>query len=867
MRVISTFCVFTLLLTACQSTESDLAVKSKSQLFDKITSNQINFNNINEDKEDIHISIFDYFYNGGGVSIGDINNDNLPDIFFAGNLVSNRLYLNMGNFQFEDITESSGLLNKKDWSNSATFLDVNGDGWLDIYVANGGMLAKYPNPVDQLFINNKNNTFTESAQEYGLFQNALSSQLTPIDYDLDGDLDLFLMKHADFQNRFRKYGKLKDRYAAYDTFFNTNLKKRKWYNTFYRNEGNGNFTVKTKEAGLFNWGYGLSAVVADINKDNFPDIYVSNDYIIPDFMYINNGDGTFTDQIKEKTGHISHFGMGCDIADFNNDTWPDIAVVDMTSPDRVRNKTLMAAMSEGVYKYTQNNLGYVKQYMFNSFQVNIGGESFSEIANLMNIALTDWSWSPLLADFDLDGDKDYFVTNGFKRDARHRDIEKKIRDRVKSAENPKDEFPLIERISMLPSVPTTNYLFENTLNYQFKNVSSEWGFNEKSFSNGAAYADLDNDGDLDLVINNINEKAWLFKNNAKVTLYKNGETQYQEFHPVRGYFSCMESMVHFGLSENSTIDSLIVQWLYGKEKRLYNVEVNQTLTLSIDDDDVKDTQPAKQARKLFAKANVADINIDYKHEENPYWDFKKEILLPHSQSRHGPNIAVADVNGDGLDDFYVGGAHKQAGELYLQKLDGRFMNLSQEAFAADALRENLGAHFFDYDKDGDKDLYVVSGGNEFKPYGPAFADRLYRNDGKGNFTTTQNVIPPVSISGSKVASNDYDNDGDLDLLVAGRILPGNYPVPTTSVLLQNNDGRFSNVNQQAIPAFKNLGLVTDFKWCDINNDGLSDIVLVGEWMNIEIFIQKEKNAQNTFERATKNYFDTETRGWWYSITF
>jgi len=714
------------------------------------------------------------------------------------------------------------------------------------------MQSKYPQPTNQLFINNKNNTFTESIKKYGLEEFSMSSQLTFIDYDVDGDLDLFLMKHTDFMDRFKKHSALQDKYEAYDTFFDSEKRKLKWYNTLYENTNNGKYIRKTKEAGLFNWGFGLSVVVADLNKDNYPDMYITNDYLIPDFMYINNGDGTFTDKIKEKTGHISHFGMGCDIADFNNDTWLDIAVVDMTSPDRVRNKTLMAAMNEHNFNYATKELDYTKQYMFNTFQVNNGGENFSEIANLMNIGLTDWSWSSLLADFDLDGDKDYFVTNGFKRDARHRDIEKIIKDRVRNAENPGEEFPFMERINMLPSVPTTNYLFENTLNYQFKDVSKDWGFNEKSFSNGAAYADLDNDGDLDLVINNINEKAWLFKNtaveqglgnylkikfthnpknyNAKVTLYNNGKTQYQEFHPVRGYFSCMEPMVHFGLGKDEIIGSLVIQWLYGKEKRLYKVEANQTLTLSIDDEDIKDSQPTKPIKQLFSKIKPSGLNINYQHKENPYWDFKKEILLPHSQSRHGPNIAVADVNGDGLEDFYVGGAHKQAGELYIQKLDGRFMNPSQEAFAADALRENIGAHFFDYDNDGDNDLYVASGGNEFKPYGPAFADRLYRNDGKGNFTATQNVIPPVSISSSKVTSNDYDRDGDLDLLVAGRILPGNYPIPTTSVLLQNNDGKFSNVNQQVIPSFKNLGLVTDFKWCDINNDSLTDIVLAGEWM-------------------------------------
>jgi len=855
-------------------------------LFQKISSTQskINFNNLNEDTDTMNFTMSDYFYMGGGVSVGDINKDNLPDLFFTGNLVTNRLYLNKGNFEFEDITESSGLLNEKDWSISATFHDFNEDGWVDIYVSNAGMEKFYPQPANQLYLNNKDNTFTESINKLGLEDVSMSTQITPFDYDLDGDLDLYLLKHVDFVNRFRKHSQLNDKYAAYDAFFNSEAKKEKWYNTLYENTGNGQFRKNSKAAGLFEWGYGLSAVVADLNKDDFPDIYVTNDYLIPDFMYLNNGDGTFSDQLKQNIQHTSHFAMGCDVADYNNDTYPDIAVVDMTSPDRVRNKTLMAAMDEANFNYAIKKLEYPKQFMFNTFQVNNASNSFSEVANLLNISLTDWSWSSLLADFDLDGDKDYFITNGVKRDARHRDVEQEVKDLVRSAQKKGKKIPIMERLKKFPSEPVVNYLFENTLNYQFEDVSKDWGFTEKSFSNGAAYADLDNDGDLDLVINNINEKAWLFKNtaiengkgdylkikfdavpqnlNAKVTLYSNGTAQYQEYHPVRGYFSAVEPMVYFGLSNESDIDSLIVRWLHGKEKRLYKINKNQTLLLSINDSDVKASTPLTKIKLLFTKASIKNLNIDYQHKENPYRDFKREILLPHSQSRHGPNVAVADVNGDGLDDFYVGGAHKQAGELYLQKLDGRFMNLAQEAFAADALRENIGAHFFDYDKDGDNDLYVASGGNEFKPYGPALADRLYRNDGKGNFTATTNVIPPVNISGSKVASNDYDGDGDLDLLVAGRILPGNYPIPATSVLLQNNNGKFSNVNQQAIPSFKNLGLVTDFIWCDINQDGLSDIVLVGEWMNIEIFTQ---NQNNTFDRVSKNYFEEETRGWWYSI--
>jgi len=826
----------------------------------------------------------DYYYMGGGVSIGDFNNDNLPDLFFISNQESNRLYINKGNFEFEDITTKSGLERVGDWSISATIIDINEDGWQDIYVCNAGMASKYPSAKNLLYINNKNNTFTESIEKYNLIDNSMSTQITPIDFDADGDLDLFLLKHVDFVNRFKGIEALDDKYEAYNEFFDTDAKKEKWYNTLYENTGDGNYVKVTKKAGLYNWGYGLAAVVADVNKDNYPDIYITNDYLIPDNLFINNGDGTFTDKLKNSLQHTSHFAMGCDIADFNNDTWPDIAAVDMTSPDRVRNKTLMAPMNEANFNYAVKKLKYPKQYMFNTFQLNSGLGTFSEVANLFNVSLTDWSWSALLADFDLDGDKDFFVSNGVKRDARHRDKEKEIAIQAGIAAKQNQPLSLLDRLKMYPSEPVVNYIFENNNGVNLTNKTKDWGFTKPTFSNGAAYADLDNDGDLDLVVNNLNEVAHIYKNtaieqgignylklkfdnnpsniNAKVTLYINDKTQYQEFHPVRGYFSAMEPMVHFGVGDIKQIDSLIIQWNSGKEKRLFQLNANQVLSVSITDNDVHQPKANNKKQSWFTSINPLELGIDFIHKENPYWDFKRETLLPHSQSKHGPLVAVADVNGDGLDDFFVGGAHKQMGEIFVQTQHGKFNKLEQPSFIKHKVCEDLGATFFDYDNDGDEDLYVVSGGNEFKTFGPALADRLYKNDGSGNFTIDKNALPTNNISGSKVKSIDIDDDGDLDLFIAGRILPGNYPIPTKSILLLNDNGVFVDVTNEKCKAFANLGLVTDFDFVDINNDGKLDILATGEWMNIDLFLQKENL---NFERATNEYFSNSNRGWWYSL--
>ncbi|NNK28614.1 MAG: VCBS repeat-containing protein [Flavobacteriaceae bacterium] len=809
---------------------------------------------------------YDYFFNGSGVGVGDINNDGLKDIFFAGNQVPNKLFLNKGNLTFEDISESANINVKKHWSSGVSFVDINNDGWLDIYVSQGG-----PRSIEErkniLLINQKDNTFKEEASTYGLDDHGISTQSAFFDYDKDGDLDCIVMNENDY------YG------TDPSTFYSILKDEEKLMENcshLYRND-NGKFINITKQAGLLKPTFGLGLCVSDINNDDWLDIYIANDYYVPDAKYINNKNGTFTDAIKENTNQVSFYGMGVDIEDLNNDALQDIFVLDMASSDHVRSKTLMASMNVANFNLLTDDLDLQHQYMFNSLQLNVGNDKFHNISQLTKMSKTDWSWAGLMMDIDNNETKDVFVTNGYRKYALDNDIRMKI---LNAKRQYRGNVPLDikkEIYGSLPSEKLPNKLFFNHGDLKFEDLGNDAGITDPSFSNGAAYADLDNDGDLDLVINNIDEEAFLYKNLTvennygnfikvkcegnlsesfpKITLKYNGKKQFREAKKVRGYLSSLDETAHFGLSEIKTIDTISVRWLSGKTEERYNVEVNQEITFREKD----------AGRKVNNELNNQDLafkveggTIQFVHQENEYNDFEKEVLLPYKQSSFGPHITKGDVNGDGKTDLYIGGASGQPGELFVQTASG-FMKQGNPVFFDDAAHEDMEALFFDADNDSDQDLYVVSGGNEFKEFSPILKDRLYLNDGNGNFSKSNQSL--YNSSGRSVTKIDYDNDGDQDLIIGNRIIPQKYPVHSESIIYQNNNGKFKNVASLIAPELRDFGMVNKVITTDFNNDGWEDFIAVGEWTHIGMF----QNDNGTFKDVSKDYGLDNEKGWWFSI--
>ncbi len=824
---------------------------------------------------DLNILVFDYYYNGGGVAIGDINNDGLPDIYLTANLEPNRLFLNRGGLRFEDISEAAGVNGLGKWATGVTLADVNADGWLDIYVCYSGPFPE-SDRRNELYINQKDLTFVDEAAAYGLDTPNYSTQALFFDLDRDNDLDLFLLNHS---------------VQSYDTDDIPVLRNAEGINSgdkVFLNHG-GRFHDVTAGSGIRSspLGYGLGIAAGDLNNDGWTDVYVANDYAEPDYLYINNKLGGFIEQSHQSLKHMSNFGMGADIADYNNDGLADIVVGDMAPADNYRQKTNMASMNPELFQFHVDN-GLHYQYMYNTLQLNRGDLRFSEVAQLAGVDSTDWSWAALFGDVDNDGWKDLLVTNGFRREHANKDFGYIMEKRTQATQDSDIEVKkqvMVELISEMGEGKLTNYMFRNNGDLTFEDKSMGWGLTEETFSNGAALADLDGDGDLDIVINNIDQPALLYKNTtverggppslvvrfegpegnpfgigAKVTLRAGDDTQVQENFPTRGYLSSIPPSLQFGLGGESA-DALEVSWPDGRRQSIIVSGETRSVTFNYAESSLprrsKSDDPSSPP--LFADI-TAKAAIRHKHMENRHDDFADEILLPHKLSRLGPAIAVGDVNGDGLEDVFVGGAARQAAALILQSTSGAFAEPVREPWTLDAGSEDVGATLFDCDGDGDLDLYVASGGNEFPEGDERYADRLYLNDGLGNFTKATERLPGLRVSGAVVETCDFDVDGDLDLFVGGRLVPKRYPSPADSFLLENENGRFVDRTQNLAPGLKELGMVTSALWTDVTSDGQADLVVAGEWMPITVF---EKNGQS-FEKLDSLDLENEV-GWWYSL--
>ena len=855
---------------------------AQKTIFELIDSNYsgITFNNKIEDKKEHNILLYANYYGGAGVGIADFNNDGLQDLYLAGNLVGDKIYRNDGALKFTDLTINSGISDNGSWSSGVSIADVNQDGLVDIYVSKELYDDNPELRKNKLYINMGDFKFIEVAKEWGVDVSARTRHAVFFDYNNDGLLDLYLLNQPPNPGNYSK-------------FFGTDLTLPKYSLQLFKNAGNNRFVDVTKEAGLYRSGFPNAVVASDFNKDGFTDLYVANDFEAPDFYYLNNGDGTFDYNTEKSLKHTSFYSMGVDSSDINNDGLLDVMVVDMTAEDNFRLKSNMSAMNPSTFWKVVKDGGHF-QYMFNTLQINNGDNTFSDVAQFTNTSSTDWSWANLIADFDNDGLKDIYVTNGLLRDIRNTDADKKLGEFViniadKYVKNNPNEgdidlfdiLPLEEALEIVPSVKLKNYFYKNYGNLKLKNETKKWGLDQLSFSNGASYADLDNDGDLEIVVNNVNDTAFLYKNNTsdlqnnsyiriflknqnnqtllgtKADIYSNGSRQFFETTNVRGIYSSSEDVIHFGLGNNDKIDSLLVTWPNGSISKLFDVKTNQNLTLySSSGKNYKDLKKSNELR-LF-KEDRSKIN--YTHIENIFDDYKKQVLLPHKLSRFGPAIAVGDVNNDNLEDVYIGSASGNLSQLFLQTKEGNFIPSNSQPWDSHKVLEDVDAIFFDSDNDGDQDLYVVSGGNEFAPNSSTYLDRLYINNGNGVFTFKRELLPSFYKSGSVVKPNDFDGDGDLDLFIGSRMVPWNYPEPASSFLLVNNNGKFSIYNDLN-RSLKDLGLVTDGVWSDYDQDGDMDLFVVGEWMPLILI----KNDKGILKKQKLNDSCDELYGWWYSI--
>ena len=841
----------------------------------------VTFKNLLRETEAFHVLEYGYFYNGGGVAIGDVNNDGLPDIYFTGNLVGSRLYLNKGNWRFEEVAEKAGIFAEGLWNTGVTMADVNGDGWLDIYVCRSA--ATHPMRRENLlFINDGPKAedgqvhFTEMGVILGVADQGYSTQAVFFDYDRDGDLDLYVLNHS-----------VQD-YAGFSRLMPEDReKKNKFYgDKLYRNElipapgipPGSAFTDVTDSSGILTnvLGFGLGVAVADVNRDGWPDIYVSNDYNEHDYLYINQQDGTFSEQSAAYLGHVSLFSMGSDIADINNDGLPDIYTLDMLPEDHYRQK--MTSGPDHYDKYQRLiQTGFHHQTMRNMLQLNLGNGAFAEIGQLAGISNTDWSWAALFADFDLDGWKDLFVSNGYERDYTNMDFLTYAANEKIKLDKLKKEVAVAQLLAEMPAIRVPNYIYKNNGDLSFTKMTEAWGLNQILQSNGAAYADLDGDGDLDLVVNNINEPASLYQNHAdkltghhylriqlrgagkntagigaEVCLIRDQQQNCQTLMPTRGYQSSVEPVLSFGLGMDTVVSRIEIRWPDGGWQSLGPVRADQLLVI---DQDTR-AQPAPTVQDVPPFFVESAQRPEFTHTENEFSDFDRQPLVPSLLSTQGPRFAQGDINGDGLEDLFIGGAKGQAGALLLQNRAGEFVTTTQPDLAADAASEDLGAVLFDADGDGDLDLYVVSGGSDFDENDPVLQDRLYLNDGRGRFTKATNHLPPMLSSGSCVAVADMDGDGDLDLFVGGRVVPGKYPRAPQSYLLENDGaGKFSDVTPARAPGLQHIGMVSAAVWAQLDEDALPDLLLVGEWMPITLWYSGSGALREI----------PESTGWWNTV--